>query len=500
MTPDPRQLDSELVIAFAGAVGVDLDHAENAVTERLQLIGYKVTKIRITTEIIPRIIARRSHKQISEFERVNRLMNAGNDARERSKDYGILASGVAMRIAEHRKKKNRSSRRAFLIHSLKHPDEVIRLRQIYPRGFYLIGVHADPSQKAEYLKSKGMSPKEAKTLMDRDLLEDIPHGQRIVHTFHLADFFVRLEANNYRLKNSLWRIIDILFGNMHITPNFGEYAMFLASSAALRSADLSRQVGAVIARDGDILGTGANDCPRAGGGLYWPEFDERRQAIVDAKNGRDFMRGCDSNMAEQRELVDEILRKLRPEDVNLEKVRSALEHSRIKDLTEFGRVVHAEMEALLSCARKGVSTVDATMYCTTFPCHNCAKHIIASGVRRVVFIEPYLKSKATILHKDALRITHKEASRDERGRPRFVLLESFVGVGPRRFFDLFSTRLGMGLPLKRKDKAGRITKWEPENATLRIPMLTHTHLEEEKLAAQQFEAAIATQRAAASVK
>jgi deoxycytidylate deaminase len=428
---------------------------------------------------------------LKEFIRVNNMMDCGNQARETSRNNAILALGVAKLIAKARSKKATSPRRAFLIHSLKHPDEVSQLRRIYPRGFYLVGVHADPNRKLQYLINKGMTKKEANALMGRDLLEDFPHGQRIVHTFHLADFFVRLEPDNDRLKNSLWRIVDILFGDMHKTPNFGEYAMFLAFSASLRSGDLSRQVGAVIARDGDILGTGANDCPRAGGGLYWPEFDRRTQSIRDAKKGRDAMRGYDSNVAEQRALIAEIVSKCRLEDGNANKIKSLLEHSAIRDLTEFGRVVHAEMEALLSCARKGVSTVGTTMYCTTFPCHNCAKHIIAAGVRRVVFIEPYLKSKAIKLHDDALKITHDERSRDGRGRPRFVLLEPFVGVGPRRFFDLFSTRLGMGVSLSRKDNAGKATKWEVEGATLRIPMLVRSHLEEEAVAAEKFDAACA---------
>ncbi|MDN3612645.1 hypothetical protein QWZ16_23945 [Vibrio ostreicida] len=26
-----------------------------------------------------------------------------------------------------------------------------------------------------------------------------------------------------------------------------------------------------------------------------------------------------------------------------------------------------------------------------FPCHNCAKHIVASGIKRVVYVEPYPK-------------------------------------------------------------------------------------------------------------
>lgn len=44
--------------------------------------------------------------------------------------------------------------------------------------------------------------------------------------------------------------------------------------SSLRSADLSRQVGAVISKDRNIISTGANDIPKFGGGQYWPEFDE----------------------------------------------------------------------------------------------------------------------------------------------------------------------------------------------------------------------------------
>ncbi|MFO2375906.1 cytidine deaminase, partial [Pseudomonas aeruginosa] len=75
------------------------------------------------------------------------------------------------------------------------------------------------------------------------------------------------------LKAQLWRVIDILFGQPYVTPTFDEYAMFMAFSASLRSADLSRQVGAVLTRDEGIISTGANDVPKAGGGLYWPELD-----------------------------------------------------------------------------------------------------------------------------------------------------------------------------------------------------------------------------------
>ena len=71
------------------------------------------------------------------------------------------------------------------------------------------------------------------------------------------------------LDTAIRRIIEILFGAPYQTPYFDEYAMFLSFAASLRSADLSRQVGAVITKDNEVLGTGANDCPRFGGGLYW---------------------------------------------------------------------------------------------------------------------------------------------------------------------------------------------------------------------------------------
>lgn len=49
-------------------------------------------------------------------------------------------------------------------------------------------------------------------------------------------------------------------------------------------------MGAVLTKDRCIVSTGANDVPKAHGGLYWPEVDDVTQEIVDAKDGRDYMR------------------------------------------------------------------------------------------------------------------------------------------------------------------------------------------------------------------
>ena len=69
------------------------------------------------------------------------------------------------------------------------------------------------------------------------------------------------------------------------------------------------------------------------------------------------------------------------------------------------------------------------MYCTDLPCHECAKHIVASGIRRLVFIEPYPKSRAFELFDDSIVLGE---TRD--GRVNFV---PFVGIAPRRYLVVF---------------------------------------------------------------
>jgi len=306
---------------------------------------------------------------------------------------------------------------------------------------------------------------QAEKLISRDEHEQEECGQDIRDTFHLADFFVADEENDTKLSNSVNRCLDLLFGHPHISPTFNEFAMFMAFASSLRSADLCRQVGAVIARDREILATGANGCPTAGGGLYWPDFVGNK--IDDAARGPDHKRGIDSNISERTELIESLLTKL---PGNSEAVAKVLRTSRLQDITEYGRSVHAEMEALLACARSNLSSMGATLYCTTFPCHNCAKHIIASGIKEVIYVEPYPKSKALKLHDDA--ITMGKVGPTEKK----VRFKPFVGIGPRHFFNLFSTRMSDGRPIERKnDDDGRAVDWNPGSAKPRIQMLPFAH-------------------------
>ncbi|RXI99379.1 ComE operon protein 2 [Anaerobacillus alkaliphilus] len=53
------------------------------------------------------------------------------------------------------------------------------------------------------------------------------------------------------------------------------------------------------------------------------------------------------------------------------------------------RTIHAEINALLQCAKFGVPTANAEIYVTHFPCLNCTKAIIQAGIKTVYYAKDY---------------------------------------------------------------------------------------------------------------
>jgi cytidine deaminase len=240
--------------------------------------------------------------------------------------------------------------------------------------------------------------------------------------------------------------MQILFGHPFRTPTRDEHAMFLAKAASLRSADLSRHVGAVIVDgSGDEVASGCNEVPKFGGGIFYED---------DSTDQRDFQMGADPNRLVQREMVHEIVDIMKEKGlaiVDARALESALEGSRLLSTVEFGRIVHAEMNALSAAARRGAAVGGGKLYCTTFPCHVCARHLLAAGIREVVFIEPYPKSMALRLYEDAIVM-------DDSSSESKLVFRPFIGVAPRRYIDFFSFR-------RRKDREGYAVRWQPKGAS-----------------------------------
>src|SRR5690606_31698402 len=53
------------------------------------------------------------------------------------------------------------------------------------------------------------------------------------------------------------------------------------------------------------------------------------------------------------------------------------------------RTIHAEMNALLQCAKFGVPTENAEIYVTHFPCLQCCKALIQAGIKAVYYATDY---------------------------------------------------------------------------------------------------------------
>lgn len=111
-------------------------------------------------------------------------------------------------------------------------------------------------------------------------------------------------------------------------PSWDEYFLDLAAMAATRSKDESTKVGAVI-------------------------VDDNRNVRATGYNG--FPRGVRDDLPERNE---------RP--------------------AKYRYTEHAERNAIYSAARSGTSVAGCTVYCTHFPCTDCARGIIQAGIKRVV--------------------------------------------------------------------------------------------------------------------
>jgi len=115
--------------------------------------------------------------------------------------------------------------------------------------------------------------------------------------------------------------------------------MTLAKMAAGQSADWWRQVGAVAVRADKVLLTAHN-----------AHLPSEQQPYIDGDPRADFHKG---------------------------------------DHIELSTALHAEASLIAEAALKGLSLAESSLYVTTFPCPNCAKLIVAAGIKELFFTEGY---------------------------------------------------------------------------------------------------------------
>jgi cytidine deaminase len=447
----------DLIVGLVGAVGTDLRWVEHELLSHLGSLGFDAQAFSLSG-LMDREYggALPPRDSVPYDDYVFEHMTAGNVLRSLWRSPDALALVAVEDIRRRRDARPDTDRRPFavVLRSLKRPEEIRLLREVYRGQFVVVGCHTPRDTRIRQLsdgiaRTRGAGTATAHRARAEELADRDEHelgrpsadpakrawlkeyGQSVERAFPLADAYINLQ-DRARAARELRRFCDLLLGSPFVSPSKDEHAMFHAGSAAVRSADMSRQVGAAIAKNGRVIAVGCNEVPRAGGGTYWEG---------DPDDARDFRLGMDGNQDQRDRALREVFEVLSARDLltqealdaGLEDFARTLNDTRVDGLIEFTRAAHAEMVALLDAAQRGVGVDGAVLYTSTFPCHNCAKHIIAAGISRVVFIEPYPKSLAEQLHGDAIAVD------DPRRTGPTVHFEHFAGVAPVNYFTLFKS-------------------------------------------------------------
>ena len=274
------------------------------------------------------------------------LIRVGNELRQR---FG--PSILADRIVELTQPDQN-----YVIDSIRNPAEVAALRKAC-KDFKLIRVDAPLQARFErtVARRRENDPVTFEAFVALDNREAVGDAtsQNLVEVEKLADEILVNDTSLEELRPKIDTLVGRLLTNVQ-RPGWDQYFMDIARVVASRSNCMKRKVAAVIVLDKRIISTGYNGTPRG------------------TKNCNEG--GCPrcNNMAASGTSLDECL------------------------------CSHGEENAIVQGSYHGVSLKDATIYSTFAPCLMCAKMIINSGIREVVYNLNYpLNDSAFRLFKEA---------------------------------------------------------------------------------------------------
>jgi len=112
--------------------------------------------------------------------------------------------------------------------------------------------------------------------------------------------------------------------------------------------------------------------------------------------------------------------------------------------------------------------------------------LVAAGVRRIVYVEPYPKSRAPEFYPNVF----DDARNKELGEAARLSVEPFVGIGPRCYRRLFTLASAEGRSLSRRDSEGKKMNWDQSTAGLRWRTWSESYLEYEIVLADEFRRAL----------
>jgi dCMP deaminase len=261
-----------------------------------------------------------------------RLIIVGNELRQR---YGssVLAERILAKIEDDKH---------YIIDSIRNPAEVSAFRAA--KHFKLIRIEAPPEIRFQRIvnrhrESDPRTFEEFVELENREAEGD-DTSQNLVKVELMADHTLINDGPVEKLHDQIDRLLPVLLREVQ-RPSWDEYFMNIAKVVASRSNCMKRKVAALIVRDKRVISTGYNGTPRG---------------TRNCNEG-----GCPrcNGLAPSGTALDECL------------------------------CSHGEENAIVQASYHGVSLKDAIIYSTFAPCLQCAKMIINSGIREVIYNMDY---------------------------------------------------------------------------------------------------------------
>lgn len=248
---------------------------------------------------------------------------------------------------------------------------------------------------------------------------DVTHkdsGQQIAALFHKSHYFINVDSPKSILVAEVEKFTDQFFGSYKEYPTQDEFGMSIAYQASFRSNfPGDRHIGAsIIAENGEVISLGSIRAPSSSSNPTLSHQDSITEGYTYYYNR-----------------IEKWKAELEEADCNIkskEDIRSFL-----KDSIDFHPCTHAEIAAIIDAAKLGTSVKNATLYTTTFPCHLCAKDIVTAGIKKVVFLEAYPKSKSKELYPSVIDL-HSQR------RIEIIPFENYMGVAPNRYHYVYSLK------------------------------------------------------------
>jgi dCMP deaminase len=288
------------------------------------------------------------------------LQKIGNELREQG-GAGVLGAKVRETVSA-------SPDSNWVIDGIRNPGEWSELKKI--NNFKMVGVTSSHKTIVNRLMKRR---REGDSITEETILEKLkresgvgepPEGQQVKKCIDHTDYLILNEGTLEELEKKFDHFIKLSEGTER--PTFDEVFMEISHIWSKRSTCLRRQVGAVIAKDGQQLTAGYNGAPR--GVPHCAQMGGCLRAKMNIPSG-------------QRH--------------------------------EICRGTHAEQNAITQAAKFGINIQGSTLYCNTFPCVICTKMILNAGISKVVYDSDYddALSKEILGQQDALKLVRYEGRR-----------------------------------------------------------------------------------------